>query len=120
MRKIQQTQDTIDINTDSLSIETELNNFIEMAIKNGYTLEEAVRYVKKFIKDNWVDHLKLPEENETERIFREKAKKFLDANYEKFDSWCDGRFNNYCWSKIESENRQELKKRFIYDVAGDV
>lgn len=121
MRKIQQTNVTTSTNPDSSPIEIELNSFIEKAIKEGYSIYQAAAYASEFVKANWYKHVELPEENEEKKEFREKAKKFLDATYEQFDSWCSERsFCQWSWKILENDLGSKIKKRLIYEVAGSL
>lgn len=118
MKKIQQTENTVGT-TDSLSFEMELNNFIEKAIKEGYSTRQATEYAKKFIRENWYNHVNLPEENAAEKTFRAKAQAFFEVNYENFDDYCKGKvFAHWSWPKLENDLGTELKKRLIYEMAG--
>lgn len=122
MKKKQQIVERPSRITDSLSLEMELNNFIDKAIKEGYSLGQATKYVTQFVSNNWHNYLEIPEENADETAFRAKVQAFFDTNYEKFADYCKLHVNDWYWAKVgdNARIREELKKRFIYEVAGSM
>lgn len=109
--------------TNSLPFESELNSFIEKAKEHGVTKTQAINYLRKYWDSSLVC-LQLPEENEAERKFREKVKKFMDAKYEEFDSFAykySFPYNgSWHWSKLDKATDTETKRGFIYEVAGSI
>lgn len=105
--------------TNSLPFECELNSFIQKAKEQGVTKTQAIKYLQMHW-DRSLVCLQLPEENEEERKFREKVKKFMDTKYEEFDAFAYkysfSHNGGWYWIKLDATD-VETKRGFVYEVA---